>query len=59
MLDVFIDKCVLEVFVNGKRSLIQSVYPSRDARGVCLSSIRGDAEILSLDMWEMKSYGEE
>ncbi len=58
VLDVFIDKCVLEVFVNGKRSLIQSVYPSRDARGVCLSSIRGDAEILSLDMWEMKSYGE-
>ena len=58
VLDVFIDKCILEVFVNGKRSLLQSVYPSPEGRGVSVSALGGDAEIVSLDMWEMKSYHE-
>jgi beta-fructofuranosidase len=55
-LRVFIDKSVVEVFVNGRQCLGLRVYPGRaDSLGVSLRAQGTDAELRSLDMWQMKS----
>lgn len=55
-LRVFIDKSVIEVFVNGKQALATRVYPSReDAIGVSLRSQGKASELKSLEAWQMKS----
>ena len=55
-LRVFIDKSVVEVFVNGKQCVAMRVYPGRDdSRGVSIRSQGRDAEIKFLDAWQMKS----
>ena len=58
-LHVFIDRSVIEVFVNGRQCVAMRVYPGRpDSTGVSLSAQGRGAELLSLDLWEMKSiYG--
>jgi beta-fructofuranosidase len=58
-LRVFIDKSVVEVFVNGRQVVAIRVYPGReDSLGVSLSSRGEDAELVSLDAWQMKSIYE-
>jgi beta-fructofuranosidase len=58
-LRVFIDKSVVEVFVNGEQVVAVRVYPGReDSLGVSLSSRGKDAELVSLDAWQMKSIYE-
>lgn len=53
-LRVFIDRSVVEVFVNGKQCVALRVYPSReDSVGVSLRSQGRDAELNSLDAWQM------
>ena len=53
---VFIDKSVVEVFVNGKQVLAVRVYPSRnDSVGVSLRSQGKDSELKLLEAWQMKS----
>jgi beta-fructofuranosidase len=55
-LRVFIDKSVVEVFVNGKQCIAARVYPSRqDALGVSLRSQGQDSELKLLEAWQMKS----
>jgi beta-fructofuranosidase len=55
-LRVFIDKSVVEVFVNGRQCLAARVYPGRaDSTGVSLRAQGADAELRSLDVWQMKS----
>jgi len=55
-LRVFIDKSVVEVFVNGKQALAVRVYPSRkDAIGVSLRSQGQDSELKKMEAWQMKS----
>ena len=55
-LRVFIDKSVVEVFVNGKQCVAVRVYPGRDdSNGVSIKSMGGDAELRSLTAWKMKS----
>jgi beta-fructofuranosidase len=55
-LRVFIDRSVVEVFVNGKQCVAMRVYPGRkDSLGVSLRAQGRDAEIKSLDAWQMKS----
>ena len=55
-LRVFIDKSVVEVFVNGKQVVAVRVYPSRsDAVGVSLRSQGQDSDLKSLTAWQMKS----
>ena len=58
-LHVFIDRSVIEVFVNGRQCVAMRVYPGRpDSAGVSLSAQGRDAELVSLDLWQMKSiYG--
>ena len=54
-LRVFIDKSVVEVFVNGKQALAVRVYPSlSNSVGVSLRSQGQDTELKSLEAWQMK-----
>ncbi len=55
-LRVFIDKSVVEVFVNGKQCVAMRVYPGRDdSTGVSIRAQGQEAELKSLDAWQMKS----
>lgn len=59
-LRVFIDKSVVEVFVNGKQVVAVRVYPGReDSVGVSLHSRGEDAELVFLDAWQMKGIYDE
>jgi len=54
-LRVFVDRSVVEVFVNGKQCVAVRVYPGReDSVGVSLRSQGQDAVLKSLDAWQMK-----
>jgi beta-fructofuranosidase len=56
---VFIDKSVVEVFVNGKQCLAVRVYPGRDdSMGVSIRAQGQDAVLNSLDAWQMKNIYE-
>ena len=58
-LRVFIDKSVVEVFVNGKQCVAMRIYPGReDSVGVSLRSQGQDATLKSLDAWQMKNIYE-
>jgi beta-fructofuranosidase len=58
-LRVFVDKSVVEVFVNGKQCVAVRVYPGReDSVGVSLRSQGKDAVLKSLDAWQMKDIYE-
>ena len=55
-LRVFIDRSVIEVFANDRQCLTIRVYPGReDSRGVSLFARGGNARLLSLDCWQMRS----
>ncbi len=59
-LRVFIDKSVVEVFVNGRQCVAQRVYPGlEESVGVSLRSQGSESKLLSLDAWQMKSIYEE
>ncbi len=53
---VFVDRSVVEVFVNGRQYLAMRVYPGReDSLGVSLRAQGQDAVLNRLDAWEMKT----
>ena len=53
---VFIDKSIVEVFVNDRQCLAVRVYPGReDSVGVALRAVGRDVRLVALDAWEMKS----
>ena len=55
-LRVFIDKSVVEFFVNGKQCVALRVYPERpDSLGVSLRSQGAASTVKSLQSWQMKS----
>lgn len=55
-LRVFVDRSVVEVFVNGRHYLAMRVYPGRrDSVGVSLRAQGQDAVLKKLDAWRMKS----
>jgi len=54
-LRVFVDRSVVEVFVNGKQCLGVRVYPGENSLGVSLRALGKDARLRSLDAWRMKS----
>ena len=55
-LRVFIDRSIVEVFVNGRQCITLRVYPGRsDSVGVSLRAQGSDARMHSLDAWQMKS----
>jgi len=58
-LRVFIDKSIVEVFVNGKQCVAMRVYPGRnDSVGVSLYAQGQDAELLTFEAWQMKNIYE-
>ena len=58
-LRVFIDRSVVEVFVNGKQCVTVRVYPGRkDSVGVSLRAQGQDAVLTSLDAWQMENIYE-
>jgi beta-fructofuranosidase len=53
-LRVFIDRSVVEGFVNGQQYLAMRVYPGRgDSLGVSLRAQSNDAVLERLDAWQM------
>ena len=55
-LRVFVDRSVVEVFVNGRQCVAVRVYPAReDSVGVSFRSQGADSELKSLHAWQMKS----
>lgn len=55
-LHLFIDKSVVEIFVNEKQVLATRVYPGlTESLGVSLRAQGSEAALLSLDAWQMKS----
>ncbi len=53
---VFVDKSIVEVFVNDRQCLAVRVYPGRqDSVGVALRAVGRDVRLVALDAWEMKS----
>ena len=53
-LRVFVDRSVVEVFVNGRQCVAMRVYPGReDSVGVSLRAQGRDAVLTSLDAWQM------
>jgi beta-fructofuranosidase len=56
---IFIDRSVVEVFVNGTQCVAARVYPGReDSLGVSLRAQGQDAVLIGLDAWQMKSVYE-
>lgn len=54
-LRIFIDRSVVEVFINGRQYVAARVYPGRkDSVGVSLRAQTADATLKSLDAWQMK-----
>jgi beta-fructofuranosidase len=53
-LRVFIDRCIIEVYVNGYAMTFVS-YPSQDHQGLRIIEKSPAVNIQSMDIWEMKS----
>ena len=59
-LRIFVDRSVVEVFVNGRQCVAVRVYPGRrDSTGVSLTSRGQESVVLSLDCWRMRSIYEQ
>jgi len=55
-LRVFVDRSVVEVFVNGRQCVAMRIYPGRpDSLGLSLRSQGQNATLNSLDAWQMKN----
>jgi beta-fructofuranosidase len=53
---VFIDRSIVEVFINGRQCVSARMYPENDdSIGVSLRAQGKDAKLKSLDAWQMKS----
>jgi sucrose-6-phosphate hydrolase SacC (GH32 family) len=53
-LRVFLDRSIVEVFVNGRQALTQRIYPSRsDSLGIRVFSRGGRAKVKTIEAWDM------
>lgn len=53
-LHIFLDRSVIEVFVNGRVALTSRIYPTRpDSMGVAVFARDGRVRLNSLDAWQM------
>lgn len=58
-LHVFIDRSIVEVFINERQCVAARVYPGRaDSVGVSLRSLGRDAMLRSAEAWAMRAAGE-
>jgi fructan beta-fructosidase len=55
-LHIFVDRCSVEVFADhGERVVSDLVFPSLSSEGIELYSSGGEAKIVKLDIWNLKS----
>ena len=55
-LSIFLDRCVVEVFVNDRAVLMQHVYPTlEDSAGISVTAIGGKAAARQITIWDMNS----
>ncbi|GAF91469.1 unnamed protein product, partial [marine sediment metagenome] len=55
-LHVFLDKSLMEVFVNGGReSVTRVIHPGQEDLGIEVFAEGGTAEVRAIDVWEMKA----
>lgn len=55
-LRVFVDRSVVEVFANGRQSVVKRIYPTRpDSVGVQAYARGGSATLARLEAWDMES----
>jgi beta-fructofuranosidase len=55
-LHVFLDRSVIEIFVNGRFCLTSRIYPTRhDSQRVSLSASGSYLQVRSLDVWSLRS----
>lgn len=55
-LHIYIDTCVVEVFADeGYATMTNNIYPNPDHKGLKIYSRGGNAELISLDIWKLKS----
>jgi len=53
---VFIDRSVVEVFINGRQCVATRVYPENpDSLGVSIRALGNEAHLTYFDAWQMKS----
>jgi len=58
-LKVFVDRSVVEVFINGRQCVAVRVYPGlADSLGVSIQSRNHESKLISLDCWQMKNIYE-
>ncbi|HEX2909758.1 MAG TPA: glycoside hydrolase family 32 protein [Chloroflexia bacterium] len=58
-LHIFLDRSVVEVFVNYRSCLASRIYPTRgDSLGVNLNGLEGVVKLKSLDIWTIESIWE-
>ncbi len=55
-LRVYIDRSIIEVYANDKQCLTIRAYPEReDSRGIALFARGSSAQLLAMDVWQMRS----
>jgi sucrose-6-phosphate hydrolase SacC (GH32 family) len=53
-LDIFIDRCIIEIFANGRECITQMVYPSMsESTGVKIFCEGGELEVNNMKCWQM------
>ena len=55
-LHIFIDKALIQEYLNDQKSITTWVYPTLDnAKGLEIWSSSGQAKVRLMEVWEMKS----
>jgi beta-fructofuranosidase len=52
---ILVDRCIIEVFINGRISMMQMIYPSEKSTHISLTSIGGPINIDKMAVWKMNS----
>jgi beta-fructofuranosidase len=50
---IFIDKSIVEVFINDRQAIARRIYPTLEGTGIKLFSEGGDIDVESVKSWEM------
>ena len=52
-MDIFVDKSVIEIFVNERQAICRRVYPSHPDMAAGVSAISDGADFGTVNVWEM------
>ena len=55
-LHLFLDRSVVELFINGRDAVISRIYPTRaDSQAIWLFATGGEMTVRRLDIWQLAS----